>query len=109
MDSMREMLRKSLGRSLQALPEIDRLTAAWPVACGPAMAEKGEITGFANGVLQVLVKNSVWLEQLRSMQQVLERELARIADVKLAGIHFEVKRSETKSRRPNRPGLERVQ
>ncbi len=100
---MREMLRKSLGRSLRALPEIDRLTAAWPVACGPALAEKGAISGFTGGVLRVQVKNSVWLEQMRSMQQVLERELARIAEVKLAGIHFEVKRPE-----PSRPELERV-
>ena len=107
MDNMREMLRKSLGRSLQGLSELDRLTAAWPVACGPALAEKGEIIGLTNGIVRVEVKNSVWLEQLRSMQQVLERELARIADVKLSGIHFEVKRVDTKPER-NRPGLERV-
>jgi predicted nucleic acid-binding Zn ribbon protein len=102
MDSMREMLRKSLGRSLEALPEIDRLTAAWPVACGPALAAKGRIVGLANGIVRVEVMNSVWLEQLRSMQQALERELARIADVKLAGIHFEVKRPERNGIGPER-------
>ena len=108
MDSMREMMRRTLGRSLQALPEIDRLTAAWPVACGPALAEKGHIVGLANGVLRVEAMNSVWLEQLRSMQEILQRELARIADVKLAGIHFEVKRAESKGRGQSNPGLERV-
>jgi hypothetical protein len=103
MDNMREMLRKTLGRSLEALPELDRLVAAWPVACGTALAGKAEIMGYANGVLQVEVKNSVWLEQMRSMQQVLERELARIAGVKLTGIHFEVKGLGEK-----RPGPERI-
>jgi Dna[CI] antecedent, DciA len=103
MDSMREMLRKNLGRSLEALPELDRLTAAWPVACGPAMAEKGEIVGYADGIVQVAVRNSVWLEQMRSMSQVLQHELGRIAGVKLSGIHFEVKRL-----RSNDAGLERI-
>ena len=103
MDNMREMLRKNLGRSLEALPELDRLSAAWPVACGPAMAEKGEIVAYAGGIVQVEVWNSVWLEQMRSMQQVLEHELARIAAVKLAGIHFEVKRPPS-----TRPGPERI-
>ena len=108
MDSMREMLRKNLGRSLEALPELDRLTAAWPVACGPAMAEKGEIVAYAGGIVQVEVWNSVWLEQMRSMQQVLEHELARIAAVKLTGIHFEVKRPASTRRDQDRPGPERI-
>ncbi len=103
MDNMREMLRKSLGRSLEALPPLDRLVAAWPVACGTALAEKGEILDYADGVLRVAVNDSVWLEQMRSMRQVLERELARIAGVKLTGIHFEVRRPGA-----NRPGAERV-
>jgi predicted nucleic acid-binding Zn ribbon protein len=107
MENMREMLRRNLGRSLEALPELDRLTAAWPVACGTAMAAKGEVAGYEDGVLRVVVKNSVWLEQMRSMQQVLERELARIAEVKLTGIHFEVKRFG--GRRPDgKSGPERV-
>ena len=38
MQRMREMLRDSLARSLRELPELDRLAAAWPVACGPALA-----------------------------------------------------------------------
>jgi predicted nucleic acid-binding Zn ribbon protein len=92
MDSMREMLRKNLGRSLEALPELDRLTAAWPVACGPALAEKGEIVAYANGIVQVAVLSSAWLEQMRAMHEVLQRELGRIAAVPLTGIHFEVKR-----------------
>jgi len=92
MDSMREMLKKNLARSLEALPVADRLAAAWPVACGKAMADRGEIVAFENGVVQVEVQDAVWLDQMRSMGAVLERELAKIAGVKIAGIHFEVKR-----------------
>jgi len=92
MDSMREILKKNLARSLEAMPELDRLTAAWPVACGKAMADRGEIIGFDGGVVRIQVESAVWLDQMRSMTAVLERELAKIAGVKIAGIHFEVKR-----------------
>jgi len=91
MENMREMLKKNLARSLDALPEADRLTAAWPVACGKAMADRGEIVGLDSGMVLVEVQDAVWLDQMRSMGAGLERELARIAGVKIAGIHFEVK------------------
>jgi hypothetical protein len=31
------------------------------------------------------------MEQMQTMRTVLEHELARVAEVKLAGIHFELK------------------
>jgi hypothetical protein len=96
MESMREMLKKNLARSLEALPEPDRLAAAWPVACGKAMADRGEIVGFADGVVEIEVRDAVWLDQMRSMGAVLEHELARIAGVKIAGIHFQVKGAKPK-------------
>jgi hypothetical protein len=92
MENMREMLKKNLARSLDALPATDRLHAAWPVACGKAMADRGEILRFEDGIVLVEVRDAVWLEQMRSMRGVLESELAKIAGVKIAGIHFEVKR-----------------
>ena len=89
MDSMRDMLRKNLGRSLETLPVMDRLEAAWPVACGTAMAAHGEIVGFEKGIVEVHVRDAVWLDQMRSMGSVLQSQLAKIAGVKIAGIHFE--------------------
>jgi hypothetical protein len=85
------MLRSSLGRSLGTLPALDRLTAAWPVACGAALARRGVITGFEDGTLQVEVEDLAWMEQMLTMRAVLEHELSRIAEVKLGGIHFECK------------------
>ena len=91
MEGMRGLLRGTLGRSLRAMPEEDRLAAAWPVACGPAMAGHGEVVGFEGGVVRVLVSDKAWMQQMESMRGVLERELARIAGVVVSGIHFEVK------------------
>jgi hypothetical protein len=103
MENMRELLRSSLGRSLDALPALDRLTAAWPVACGPALARRGVLTSFEAGILQIEVADAAWMEQLLGMRAVLEHELARIAKVKLAGIHFELKKSAMrKTWRPDR-------
>ena len=99
MDSMRDVLKKNLARALDTLPVADRLAAAWPVACGKAMADRGEIVGFENGVVEVEVRDAVWLDQMRSMGAVLERELAKIAGVKIAGIHFQVKGFRPEKRR----------
>ncbi len=92
MEGMRDLLKRQLGRSLRTMPELDRLAAAWPVACGRAMAERGEIVDFVDGVIQVAVTDRGWLQQMSSMRSVLEHELARIAGVKVSGIHFEVKK-----------------
>lgn len=98
MDSMRDLLKKNLARSLEAMPAMDRLAAAWPVACGKTMANRGEIVGFENGVVAVQVQDSVWLDQMRSMGSVLQSQLAKIAGVKIAGIHFEVKNVRSEKR-----------
>ena len=88
METMRELLRQKLGRSLKAFPEVDRLRAAWTVACGKAMAEHGRITSFESGILTIEASDTIWLVQMLSMRAMLERDLARIAEVKLGGIHF---------------------
>jgi len=84
------MLRGSLGRSLSALPEEDRLAAAWPVACGPALAAHGEVLGLdAEHVLHVRVLHAAWREQFAQMRSMLTNDLRRIAGVRLEAIHFE--------------------
>ena len=93
MQSMREILRKEMGRTLKALPELDRLQAAWMVVCGKTMAERGRVTEFDRGIVMVEAEDAVWLAQMISMRGDLERQLARIAEVELNGIHFSMKRS----------------
>ena len=92
MEGMRDLLRGSLGRSLAALPALDRLTTAWPVVCGTAMAGHGEVLSLTDGVVSIAVEDAVWLGQMLSMRSILQHDLARIASVKLTGIHFELKK-----------------
>jgi hypothetical protein len=91
---MRDLLKGSLGRSLGSLRDEDRLAAAWPVACGKAMAERGVVVGYADGVVRVQVEDGAWLRQLMSMREQLAREMARIAGVRISEIHFERKRND---------------
>lgn len=90
MEDMRGVLRGSLGRSLAAFTETDRLAAAWPVVCGSAMAAHGEVTGFFEGTVTVAVTDAAWMSQMMSLRGVLEHELARVARVKVTAIHFEM-------------------
>jgi hypothetical protein len=90
MQRMRDVLRGSLGRSLRELPDEDRLAAAWPVACGSALAGRGEVLHLdVEGVLHVRVVGGEWMKQFLRMRSALASDLGRIAGVKLAGIHFE--------------------
>ena len=93
MQNMRDLLRGTLRRSLRAMSPVDRLAAAWPVACGRAMATHGEIVGFIDGVIQVQVADQTWLNQMLTMRSVLEHDLSRVAGVPVTGIHFELKRT----------------
>jgi hypothetical protein len=92
LEGMRDLLKGSLGRSLDALPEEDRLAAAWTVACGKAMAGRGIVVGYADGVVRVQVDDASWLQQLKSMRSSLAGEMSRIAGVRVSAIHFEMKR-----------------
>ncbi len=89
MEGMRALLRGSLGKSLKTLSPFDRLMAAWPVACGSALATRGELLAFEDGCLTVRVPDAVWLDQMRSMRARLTGELRQIAAVELREIHFE--------------------
>ena len=94
LEGMRDRLKGSLGRSLGGLREEDRLAAAWPVACGKALAEHGTVVGYADGVVRVEVEDGAWLRQLVSMRGQLAGEMARIAGVGVSEIHFERKRND---------------
>ncbi len=92
MEGIRDLLKRSLGQSLNSLSDEDRLAAAWPVACGKTMAARGTVVGYDDGVLRVRVEKRAWLQQLMSMRGPLAGEIARIAGVTVSAIHFEMKR-----------------
>jgi hypothetical protein len=86
---MRDVLRGSLARSLRELPDEDRLAAAWPVACGPALAAHGKVLHLdAEGLLHIRVDGEIWMQQFQHMRSALANDLGRIAGVRLNGIHF---------------------
>ena len=89
MEGMRALLRSSLGKSLSTLAPLDRLSAAWPVACGSALASRGELLAFEEGRLTIRVADTTWLEQMRAMRLRLIGELARIAAVEVRELPFE--------------------
>jgi Dna[CI] antecedent, DciA len=91
MEGIRDLLKGSLGQTLNSVRDEDRLAAAWPVACGKTMAERGTVVGYEAGVLRVRVENRAWLHQLMSMRGQLAGEMARIAGVMVSEIHFEMK------------------
>lgn len=70
----------------------DKLAAAWPVACGKAMAERGTVVGYVDGEVWIEVQEGAWLRQMMSMQGQLAGQMGRIAGVKVSRIHFKVKR-----------------
>jgi hypothetical protein len=90
MQGMRELLRGNLGRSLRPLPALDRLAAAWPVACGSALASRGKVVGYDKGIVRVVVSSAAWMQPLAQMRLVLTSDLARIAGVPVSAIHFEM-------------------
>lgn len=89
MQGMRELLRSSLGKSLSGLAPVDKLAAAWPVACGRAMAEHGVVTEYGDGVVTIEVSDDPWLQQMLMLRGQLTADLRRIARVELREIHFQ--------------------
>jgi hypothetical protein len=89
MQRMRDFLRASLADSLRDLSPEDRLAAAWPVACGSALAGHASVLSLdAENTLHVRVDGEVWMVQFLQMRTVLVNDLGRIAGVRLNGIHF---------------------
>ena len=93
MEAMRDVLRGALGKALRGIREEDRLAAAWTVACGCAMADRGRVIGYDAGVVRIEVADATWVRQMNSLRSVLERDLARIAGLPVSGIRFELQKS----------------
>ncbi len=93
LQGMRELIGASISQSLKSLQDEDRLAAAWPVACGKAMAERAVVLGYEEGILRMEATDDLWLRQLTAMRGQLAGEISRIAGVKVREIHFELKRN----------------
>ena len=92
MESMRDVLRGTLSKTLRGIREEDRLAAAWTVACGCAMADRGRVIGYEAGIVRIEVADPIWLRQMVALRGVLQREMARIAGLPVVGIRFELQK-----------------
>lgn len=92
LEGMRDVLRGTLSRSLQAIPHADRLAAAWTVICGRALAGRGSVTGYSRGVVRIEVVDAVWVSQMLSMRGALAAQLAESSGLPVETIEFTVQR-----------------
>jgi predicted nucleic acid-binding Zn ribbon protein len=100
MQAMRDILRTSLGKSLEHLTPLDRLAAAWTVAAGPATASRTAVSAIEDGTVFIDVPDAAWQRQLGSIAGQLQGDLARISRVPLTDILFLTpKERETPSRK----------
>ena len=92
MDAIRSLLKSSLARGLHGLAGQDKLELAWIVVCGPALAARSTVTGYADGIVTVEVTDRPWLEEIRSIKENLAAELERVAGLRVSKLHLVVKR-----------------
>lgn len=88
MQAMRDILRGSLAKSLNALTPLDRLSAAWPVAAGHAVSARTFVSAFQDGIVRVTVPDTTWQRQLEMSQAQLRSDLANISHVAVTDILF---------------------
>ena len=90
MEGIREMARINLARSLRTLAEEDRLALALPAVCGSALAAHCAVGHLdEQRRLHLSVDGPQWMSSLLGMREMLQHDLARVAGVPLAGLHFE--------------------
>lgn len=94
MERIRDVLRNSLGRSLEALSEVDRLAAAWTVAGGKTMAGRAAVLGYTDGVVRLGAVDEAWMREMMNMRERLALELTRLAGVPVKEIRVEIMRND---------------
>lgn len=93
MEGIRSLLKKSLGQSIEALNDMDRLAVAWPVACGKAMAEHASVVDYADGIVRLEAVDDAWMREMMNMKAHLAREMSQIAGVPVKEIRIAIKRN----------------
>jgi predicted nucleic acid-binding Zn ribbon protein len=103
MQAMRDILRTSLAKSLNALTPLDRLGAAWAVAAGHATASRTTVTAFHEGTVTVTVPDTAWQRQLEMIHGQLRGDLASISRMPVTDILFVLPENATAPPRPAVP------
>jgi predicted nucleic acid-binding Zn ribbon protein len=64
MEPIRSGLRRIMSDFLKTQPQEEAPLLAWPVVCGPKMAERTRALSFSDGLLIVEVPDEDWRRQL---------------------------------------------
>lgn len=83
-------LQKIAHSLLRTAPPDEAPLIAWPLACGPKVAEKTRALRFAAGVLTVEVPDAAWREQLGDMAASYVRALGALLDGRVQRVEFVV-------------------
>jgi hypothetical protein len=91
-------LQKIAHSLLRTAPPDEAPMIAWPLACGPQVAEKTSAVRFAAGVLTVQVPDAAWREQLRDMAASYVRALGLLLGGRVQRVEFVVAEAATERR-----------
>ena len=107
MQLMRDILWRSLAKSLSTLTPLDRLAAAWPVVAGHAMAARSGVVGYEHGSVTVAADGEQWQRQLTISAPRLRNDLARVSGTPVTDILVVLRtgppQSEPEDARPDTP------
>ena len=73
---------------LAAMPEEERVMAAWRQVCGVHAAEHAHAENFSLGVLRVRVNDSAWLATLNQMRGQYIARLREMTGVAVEDVKF---------------------
>jgi hypothetical protein len=98
-------LEKIVATALRRAPAGEAAVLAWPLACGPTVAERTRALDFAQGVLRVEVADAGWRAELLTLAPRYVARINRYVGEKVTQIEFVV--SPTKF--AGRPVLSKVE
>jgi len=81
MQSARQDLQSLAARVLKDAPPDEAAVLAWPLVCGPAVAERAKAIAFEDGTLRVIVPDRGWQMPLEAFSAQYADRLSRLAGV----------------------------
>lgn len=102
MQLMRDVLWRSLSKSLSTLSPLDRLAAAWPVVAGHALAARSSVVQYQAGHVTVAADTEEWQRQLTVSVLRLRSDLQRVSGTPVTDILVVLRTGEPDAR-PNTP------
>lgn len=90
MQSARLDLQKLSGTILAGLPIEEAAVLAWPLVCGPAVAERTQAVSFDGHALKVRVPDAGWRSELEAFSVTYSQRLSSLLGDKVCRIEFQI-------------------